>query len=646
MRVLRTTGAAFAAAIALFLAACIDTPPITSSADMIPSASIGRISIQPASLSITAGSDASFDVQLEDADGNPLDDHPVVWVSSDTTVATVSSDGVVVAHKPGQANIVAIAGTHSAQAVVDVSAKAAPKRPTVSVTPATASVVTAKTVTLAVSVVDTMGKKVASPVVTWSSDKPAVATVSKSGVVTGVAAGSAKVTASFGGVSATSTLTVTAPAAPPPPPPSEETAPSGPGSLFSGYSTASPHWPHIRTLATDFYYHWTPDERSWAGRHFDGALSGSGDAWRASNPGVVHLPYTLFWSMLTPADGKPSLTSTYYDDMKQWYAAHPQYQIEDAFLHSASSKNESTRVRVHIWTSDRYLINPADAGARAYTTDRYLRIVQSEEGVFVDEAASGDILPRVQSGVELDAAEYQSAYTSLLAQIKGAFAGKMLMLNTAEYTKDFDRANAIAAGSVHLELFNNPMYAGMPTRWKWVEDLLALGVAVDMGSPYSAQWADDHPTQFPKGNYPTSGQRMDMWQLASYYMSVGSNPDGFYFHPKGPDWETAFSDFWFKALEANIGHPVSARSTFAKGTDPTGKAYTVYGREFDRALVLIRPAQGWDTQSFLDATAVDVTLPSGESWLPLHADGTLGAAVTKVKLRNAESLILIRKGAI
>ena len=646
MRVPRTTGATFAAAIAFVLAACIDTPPITSSADMIPSASIGRISIQPASLSITAGNDATFDVQLEDSEGNPLEDHPVVWVSSDTTVATVSAGGVVVAHKPGQANIIAIAGTQSAQAVVDVSAKPAakpaPKKPTVTVTPSTASVVAAKSVTLTVSVVDTLGKKVASPAVTWSSDKPAIATVSGSGVVTGVAAGSAKITASFGGVNAVSTITVTTPAAPP----SQETAPAGPGSLFSGYNATSPHWPHIRTLATDFYYHWTPEERSWAGRHFDGALSGSGDAWRASNAGVLHLPYTLIWSMLTPEDGKPSLTSTYYDDMKQWYAAHPQYQIEDAFLHSSSSKSEATRVKVHIWTTNRFLINPADPGARAYTTDRYLRIVQNEEGVFVDEAASGDILPRVQAGVEVDAAQYQSAYTSLLAQIKGAFGGKMLMLNTAEYTKDFDRANAIAAGSVHLELFNNPMYAGMPTRWKWVEELLALGVAVDLGSPYSAQWADEHPTQFPKGNYPTSGQRMDMWQLASYYMSIGSSPDGFYFHPKGPDWETAFSDFWFKALEANIGHPVGARSTFAKGTDPTGKAYTVYGREFDRALVLIRPAQGWDTQSFLDATAVDVTLPSGESWLPLRADGTLGPAVTKVKLRNVESLVLVRKGTI
>ncbi|HEU6450694.1 MAG TPA: Ig-like domain-containing protein [Gemmatimonadaceae bacterium] len=645
MRVPRSTRAALAAAIALAFTACIDTPPITSSADMLPSASIGRIFVEPATLSIVAGADSSLNVHLEDTDGNALDGQPVVWVSSDTTVATVDSNGVVTARNPGQTNVVAIAGTQSAQAVVNVAPKAAPKKPTISVSPTTTSVVATKTVTLTATVTDTLGQKVASPGVTWTSDKPTIATVSSSGVVTGVAAGTAKVTATSSGVSASATVTVTTP---PPPPPSQDPAPSGPGSLFSTYSASSPHWSHIRTLATDFYYHWTADERTWAGQHFDAALSGNGDAWRAVNPGVTHLPYTLFWTVLTPesSNNKSSISSIYYSDMQQWYAAHTQYRMEDAFLHTSTDKSLSTRVKVMIWDSDRYLINPADPGARAYTVDRYLRVVNGEEGVFIDEAASGDILKRAKQGVELTSAQYQTAYTSLLAEMKKAFGSKVIMLNTAEYATDFDRANAAAAGAVHLELFNNPMYAGMPTRWKWVEDLLGLGVKVDMVSPYSAKWADDHPSQYPKGNYPTSGQRLNMWVLASYYMVVGQNPDGLFFHPLAPNWDTPFAQYWFKALEANIGHPVGARSVLAKGTDPTGKAYTIYQREFDRALVLIRPPQGWDTQSYLDATAVEVTLPSGESWLPLRADGTLGAAVTKVKLRNSESLVLVKKSRI
>jgi hypothetical protein len=645
MRVPRSTRAALAAAIALAFTACIDTPPITSSADMLPSASIGRITVEPATLSIVAGADSSLDVLLEDTDGNPIDGQSVIWVSSDTTVATVDSNGVVRAVKPGQTNVVAIAGTQSAQAVVEVAAKPAARKPTVAVSPATASVVVSKTVTLAATLTDTLGHKVSSPSFTWSSDKPAIATVSSSGVVTGVAAGTAKITATSSGVSASATVTVTPP---PTPPPSQETSPPGAGSLFTGYSASSPHWTHIRTLITDFYYHWTADERTWAGRHFDAALSGNGDAWRAANPGVTHLPYTLFWTVLTPesSNGKSSISSIYYDDMVQWYAAHSQYRMEDAFLHTSTDKSLATRVKVMIWDSDRYLINPADPGARAYTVDRYLRVVKNEEGVFIDEASTGDVMKRAKLGVELDAAQYQAAYTSLLAEMKKAFGSKVIMLNTAEYMGDFDRANAAAAGALHLELFNNPMYGGMPTRWKWVEDLLAMGVKVDLVSPYSAKWMDDHPSQFPKGNYPTSGQRLNMWVLASYYMVVGPTPDGLFFHPLGPNWDTRFADYWFKGVEANIGHPTGARSVRVKGTDPTGKGYTVYQRDFDRALVLMRPQQGWDNQSYGDATAVEVTLPSGESWLPLFADGTLGAAVTKVKLRNAESLILVKKSKL
>lgn len=419
------------------------------------------------------------------------------------------------------------------------------------------------------------------------------------------------------------------------------------GSLASGYSASSPHWSHIRTLATDFYYNWTPDQRAWAGEHFDAALSGNTDAWHAANSTVTQLPYTLLWTVLTPGnDSKPYLSSTYYDDMKEWYAAHTEYRLEDAFLHSSTSKSESTRLKVRIWDSYRWMINPSDAGARAYTIDRYRRLVQGTNGVFIDEASSGDIIPRVRGGVEFQQDSYEADYTSLLAAIKREIGSKTIMLNTAEYMKGFDRANAVAAGAVHLELFNNPMKTQMTERWRWVDELLSLGVDVDMVSPYPGSWGDEHSYEYPKGNYATSGDRLRMWELASYYMVVGQSPDGLYFHLKAPDWQTPFANYWLPAIEANIGHPVSARSEKAQGTDPTGQPYTVYQREFDRALVLIRPQRGWGGQNYKDATAVDVSLPSGESWYPLQADGTLGAAVTKARLRNSESLILVKKSAM
>jgi hypothetical protein len=66
----------------------------------------------------------------------------------------------------------------------------------------------------------------------------------------------------------------------------------------------------------------------------------------------------------------------------------------------------------------------------------------------------------------------------------------------------------------------------------------------------------------------------------------------------------------------------------------------------DRALVIARPQTGWGTQRYDNTSAINIPLPAGETWLPLHADGTLGAPVTTVELRNAEAAILIEQRTI
>ncbi len=84
----------------------------------------------------------------------------------------------------------------------------------VNLSPSSASVPVGGTVQLTAIAEDAQGNPLAQRAITWSGSNPAVATVSSSGLVTGVSAGSAPITATSEGKSGTSSITVTEP--PPP----------------------------------------------------------------------------------------------------------------------------------------------------------------------------------------------------------------------------------------------------------------------------------------------------------------------------------------------------------------------------------------------------------------------------------------------
>src|SRR5207244_5481839 len=79
-----------------------------------------------------------------------------------------------------------------------------------------ASVEAGQAVQLVATVKDANGNPLNGRVITWATGNPAAASVSGSGLVTGVAAGSATITATSEGQSGAATITVTA--APPPRP--------------------------------------------------------------------------------------------------------------------------------------------------------------------------------------------------------------------------------------------------------------------------------------------------------------------------------------------------------------------------------------------------------------------------------------------
>lgn len=430
-------------------------------------------------------------------------------------------------------------------------------------------------------------------------------------------------------------------------PPIVSASVAAPASLYSGYSPRSPHWTHITTMMTDFYYAWTPTERAWAGAHYDLAMSGSGSAWRAVNPTVRHLPYALLWTTIVPTSASPSITTAYYADMKSWYHAHPQYSLEKAFVHRTGVARDSAgRVTFTVWGSKRWAINPADGGAIAYSVNRMQRVTATESGVFIDESDTGGLKAHLTSMQELSSvAAYSSAYASLIATIRRALGTRMIMLNTAEYMTAADRANAVAAGAVHLEMFNNFKHSGMIDRWKWIESLNASGVVADFVSSYGTPAVIAMGSSYPRGNSATSVQRAKLWELSSYYMAVSANPRLLALQLEN-QWNKPYSSLWIKAQEANIGHPRASRVQASHGTDPQGNPYIVYTRDFDRALVVLRLQQGWSSHTYGDGTAITVPLPAGQKWLPLNADGTVGSAVLSIRLRNSEAAILLKSSAM
>lgn len=120
----------------------------------------------------------------------------VSWSTSDKSVATVEN-GKVTAVAVGTATITAKANGVSKTCQITV------KKPSITVSPTSVTIKKGKTAALTVTVRPSSGKP------TYSSSKKSVATVSDTGVITGVAAGTATITVTCNGATATVQVTVT-----------------------------------------------------------------------------------------------------------------------------------------------------------------------------------------------------------------------------------------------------------------------------------------------------------------------------------------------------------------------------------------------------------------------------------------------------
>ena len=431
------------------------------------------------------------------------------------------------------------------------------------------------------------------------------------------------------------------------------------GGLFDSYSPVSPHWPHIRTMVTDFRTGYVANaaqrtaEVAWNAAHYDYVMSGDAATYHARNRNIHILPYALDWNVMQPRvkGSSASLASGYYDDMVAWFARHPGFRLEDAFLHVAGQpKSSVSRVAFVAWGSARWALNPGDSALRAYQVDRIRRLAEGNDGVFFDSHSSGDVWRGIGKHPLLeypDHSRYEQDLVGLVRAIAAGIAPKTMMINTAEYMRPFDQEMILAAGAVHLERMNSPLNSGMTERWRWVDTLLTHHVLVELVPLSSWDEANSNVGVFRRwtaGDSPSKAARLTMWELASYYLLVPKEPDLLLLALQNA-WKVPFSQVWLGAQETNIGHPLAARRVYLGGKDPLGNGFTVWARDFDRALVLVRPTGGWKDQRFDDSTAVTVPLPDSARWRRLLANGRLGDTVTAVRLRNAESAIVVNAAA-
>lgn len=169
------------------------------------------VTVSPATAELTAlDATAQLTAEVRDQNARVMANVTVTWSSSDTSVATVSASGLVTATDNGTATITASAGSASGSATVTVAQ--APD--SVAVSPAAATITAlGDTLRLAAQAFDVNGRAVAGAEFSWESSADSVATVGTSGLVTGLAEGTATITASAGPASGSSVVTVTQPVA-------------------------------------------------------------------------------------------------------------------------------------------------------------------------------------------------------------------------------------------------------------------------------------------------------------------------------------------------------------------------------------------------------------------------------------------------
>jgi len=170
---------------------------------------VAEVVVSPLTASVTVGNTIPLQAVVRDASGQTITDPSVIWSVQDTSIARVSSTGVVTARAVGSTQVAASANGKSGLASVTVTPIPVAS---VTVTPARVDLAPGAHASLAAVTYDASGKALDGRALVWASSNASVASVDATGVVTALAAGAATITATSEGVSGSSAISVAVPA--------------------------------------------------------------------------------------------------------------------------------------------------------------------------------------------------------------------------------------------------------------------------------------------------------------------------------------------------------------------------------------------------------------------------------------------------
>jgi uncharacterized protein YjdB len=169
---------------------------------------VSRIAVTPPAATLAVRDQLSLEASLIGGSGGALSGPSIFWSTEDSSIALVSSTGVVTAMAAGVVHIAASAEGVSGTATITVPVV---QVASVTVVPDTLRLAPTGAARLLATAYDGSGTIVNGLAVTWGSSNMAVATVDQTGAVTAVGAGTSTVSAAVGGKIGSATVIVAAP---------------------------------------------------------------------------------------------------------------------------------------------------------------------------------------------------------------------------------------------------------------------------------------------------------------------------------------------------------------------------------------------------------------------------------------------------